>query len=351
MRSQVSDRRVDLAGGELWGLSPDASHLLDWAERVIEGELLPREAAAALLEVPNKDLLLLIHAAYVIRRHFYGNAIKLNMLINAKSGLCPEDCGYCSQSVRSTAPIPKYSYLSKETLLEGAAAAASLRASTYCIVASGRGPTDREIELLTESVREIKAKYPLRICACLGLLKEDQAKRLKEAGVDRYNHNLNTSERHHPEITTTHQYRDRVATIERVKAHQISPCAGIIVGMGEKEEDLLDLAYHLRSLGADSIPVNFLHPIEGTPLGSTQNSLTPTDCLKVLAMFRFVCPSKEIRVAGGREVNLRTLQPLALYIANSIFIGDYLTTKGQEPKQDVQMIADLGFDIEEIFRE
>ena len=186
----------------------------------------------------------------------------------------------------------------------------------------------------------------MKVCACLGLLTDDQAVELREAGVDRYNHNLNTSADHYERITTTHTYEDRVATLEAVKRAGISPCAGFIAGMGETDEQLVDVAFALRELDADSIPVNFLHPIDGTPLEG-RHELDPRRCLKVLALFRFVCPTKEIRVSGGREVNLRSLQPLSLLPANAIFIGDYLTTPGQAAEDDYRMIEDLGLEIEE----
>jgi biotin synthase len=186
----------------------------------------------------------------------------------------------------------------------------------------------------------------MKVCACLGLLSDADAILLSEAGVDRYNHNLNTSSDHHGKITTTHTYEDRVATVEAVKRAGISPCSGFIAGMGESDEQLVDLAFALRELDADSIPVNFLNAIPGTPLEGV-DELDPRRCLRILALLRLVCPSKEIRVAGGREVNLRSLQPLALYPANAIFIGDYLTTVGQAADSDYRMLADLGFEIEE----
>ncbi|CAM5229200.1 Biotin synthase OS=Lysinibacillus sphaericus OX=1421 GN=bioB PE=1 SV=1 [Lysinibacillus sphaericus] len=198
---------------------------------------------------------------------------------------------------------------------------------------------------MSEAVEEIKAKYGLKVCACLGLLKEEQAQQLKEAGVDRYNHNLNTSERHHSYITTTHTYEDRVNTVEVVKKHGISPCSGAIIGMKETKMDVVEIARALHQLDADSIPVNFLHAIDGTKLEGTQD-LNPRYCLKVLALFRYMNPSKEIRISGGREVNLGFLQPFGLYAANSIFVGDYLTTEGQEANSDYRMLEDLGFEIE-----
>jgi biotin synthase len=272
--------------------------------------------------------------------------VKLNMLINAKSGICPEDCGYCSQSRVSSAPIAKYRMLSRDVLVAGAHEAWNRKAATYCIVASGRGPSSRDLDEVTAAVRQIKRELPMKVCACLGLLSGDDAVRLKEAGVDRYNHNLNTSSDHHTNIVSTHTYDDRVRTLGAVKAAGISPCSGFIAGMGETDSQIVDVAGALAGLDIDSIPVNFLTPIEGTPLAGL-DELDPRRCLRILALLRFMCPSKEIRVAGGREVHLRSLQPLAMYPANAIFIGDYLTTEGQDAEDDYRMIEDLGFEIEE----
>lgn len=320
----------------------------DWnqlANQVLQGQAITQSEALALLEANDEEVLPILYAAYQIRKHYYGKQVKLNMIINAKSGLCPEDCGYCSQSIVSSAPVSKYSMLDKDTLLAGAQEALKRKAGTYCIVASGRGPSNRELEQVIEAVREIRATMPLKICACLGLLKPGQAERLAEAGVARYNHNLNTSRDHYTAITTTHSYEQREETVQTVKQAGMSPCSGVIIGMGERLTDIVEMAFALRELGADSIPINFLHAIEGTPLAGAGR--TPTlFALKVLALFRFVCADKEIRVAGGREISLRSLQPLALYAVNSIFVGDYLTTSGQETALDHQMIEDLGFEIE-----
>jgi biotin synthase len=287
-----------------------------------------------------------MHAAFRVRKHYYGKKVKLNLIINAKSGLCPEDCGYCSQSIVSQAPIDKYPLLEKNVLVDGARKAMELQVGTYCIVASGKGPTSKELDQVIEAVKEIKSAMPMKICTCLGILSQDQAERLKAAGVDRYNHNLNTSAGNFNNITTTHTYEDRVNTVEKVKVAGMSPCSGAIVGMGETNREIIEIAYALRELDADSIPVNFLNSIPGTPLENNKE-LNPHKCLKVLALMRFINPSKEIRVAGGREVNLRSLQPLALYAANSVFVGDYLTTEGQEASDDHRMIEDLGFEIED----
>ncbi|MGN8770878.1 biotin synthase BioB [Paenibacillus barengoltzii] len=317
-----------------------------FAEKALSGAVLTLEEGVSVLQANNDQLLPLMKAAYRVRRHYYGNKVKLNMIINAKSGLCPEDCGYCSQSLVSTASIPKYPLLDRETLVAGAREALQRKAGTYCIVASGRGPTDKELEQVVEAVAEIRATMPLKICACLGILREEQAEKLREAGVHRYNHNLNTSRANYPSITTTHTYDQRVATVETARAHGMSPCSGVIIGMGESDEEIVEMALALRELDADSIPINFLNAIPGTPLEHSER-VPALKALKVLALFRFICPTKEIRVAGGREISLRTLQPLSLYAANSIFVGDYMTTKGQDVTLDHQMIEDLGFEIEE----
>jgi biotin synthase len=321
---------------------------LSWeqlADKSLRGERLTLEEGLSVLQASDDELLAIMNAAYKVRKHYYGNKVKLNLIINAKSGLCPEDCGYCSQSIVSKAPIEKYPLLEKDVLVDGARKAMELKVGTYCIVASGKGPTHRELDQVIAAVKEIKSTMPMKICTCLGILSQEQAERLKEAGVDRYNHNLNTSEGNFNNITTTHTYDDRVNTVEKVKQSGMSPCSGAIVGMGETNHEIMEIAYALRELGADSIPVNFLNSIPGTPLENNKE-LNPRKCLKVLALMRFMNPTKEIRVAGGREINLRSLQALSLYAANSLFVGDYLTTEGQQASDDHRMIEDLGFEIE-----
>lgn len=317
-----------------------------YADKALAGEILTKEEALSVLEAPDEEILPLLHAAFRVRKTYYGKKVKLNMILNAKSGLCPEDCGYCSQSIVSTAPIEKYTLLDKESILAGAREAMSRKAGTYCIVASGRGATDKEVDQVVEAVKEIKQEMPLKICACLGIISEEKAIKLKNSGVDRYNHNLNTSASHHSQITTTHTYDNRVETVNNIKESGMSPCSGCIIGMGETKEDVYEIATQLRALDADSIPVNFLIPVDGTPLAGL-NELNPRYCLKVLALFRFINPTKEIRISGGREKNLRSLQVLGLYAANSLFVGDYLTTAGQDINADHQLIEDLGFEIEE----
>jgi biotin synthase len=322
--------------------APSIWHQL--ADRVLAGGTLTDDEALSVLECPDDELLDLLAAAYRVRRRWFGNEVQLYFLMNAKSGLCPEDCGYCSQSKVSEAEIPRYNLLSRDKLLDGARLAAEQKARTYCIVISARGPNEREMRAVTTIVPEIKQRYPLKICACLGLLTPDQARELKACGVDRVNHNLNTGESFYGEICTTHTFRDRLATLHAVRDAGLEMCSGGIIGMGERRQDVVDMAVTLRDLGVQSIPVNFLNPIEGTPLAG-RHDLNPRYCLKVLAMFRLVNPDRELRIAGGRELHLGSMQALGLYPANSIFVGDYLTTKGQPPDADFQMIRDLGFEI------
>ncbi len=287
-------------------------------------------------------MLEILAAAYRIRRRFFEDTVQLYFLMNAKSGLCPEDCSYCSQSKVATSEIPRYNLLSRDKLLEGARLAYERQSKTYCIVISAHGPNERELAAVESIVPEIKEKFDLKICACLGLLTDEQAERLKASGVDRVNHNLNTGRNFYGDICTTHTYDDRVNTLSAVRKAGMELCSGGIVGMGERDEDVVEMALELREQGVHSIPVNFLNPIDGTPLAGIDR-LTPRYCLKVLAMFRFTNPSCELRIAGGRELHLGSLQALGLYAANSIFVGDYLTTAGQAPEADDRMIEELGF--------
>ncbi|MDA8743664.1 biotin synthase BioB [Rubripirellula amarantea] len=314
------------------------------ADRVLGGESISRDEALSILKTPDDEVLDLLSAGFRIRQKHFGKTVQLYFLMNAKSGLCPEDCHYCSQSKISTAPVPKYNILKRDDLMEAARLAAERGAKTYCLVISARGPNERELSAVEQIVPEIKEKYNLDICACLGLLSREQADRLKACGVDRVNHNLNTSEDHYADICTTHTYADRVDTLRNVRDAGMEMCSGGIIGMGETHDDVVSMAFDLRDLGVQSIPLNFLNAIEGTPLQGNSD-LSPQDCLRALAMFRFVAPDRELRISGGRELHLRSLQPLGLYVANSLFVGDYLTTKGQAPEADYDMIRDLGFEV------
>jgi len=326
---------------------PAQAPVLEWrelAQRVLAGHRATADEALAILRAPDGELLDILAAAYQIRRRWFGNTVQLYFLMNAKSGLCPEDCHYCSQAKTATSDIPRYNLLSREKLLDGARVAAERGSKTYCIVISARGPSERELQAVEKIVPEIKSQYDLEVCACLGLLTPDQAQRLAACGVNKVNHNLNTSAEFYGQICTTHTYQDRVETLQAVRAAGLELCSGGIIGMGERDADVVQMALALRALEVESIPLNFLIDIEGTPLENSQR-LNPRYCLKALAMFRFVNPRSELRIAGGRELHLGSLQPLGLYAANSMFVGDYLTTKGQPPEADYKMIEEMGFAI------
>jgi len=305
-----------------------------------------RAQALSVLTSSDDDLLLVVAAGGRVRRHFFSNRVKLNLIVNMKSGLCPEDCSYCSQRRGSEADVLKYNWVDPIEAAETADRAVAGGAKRVCLVASGRGPTDRDIRRVAETVRVIKERHPdVEVCTSLGLLTKERAERLLDAGVYAYNHNLNTSEATYADICSTHTFADRVDTVGVAQEAGLSPCSGAIFGMGEHDEDIVDLAFDLRKLDPDSVPVNFLIPFAGTPLAE-QWQLTPQRCLRILALFRFFFPDVEVRIAGGRELHLRSLQTLGLHLANSIFLGDYLTSEGQAGSADLQMIADAGFVVE-----
>ncbi len=316
------------------------------AEKSLAGEELSREEALAVLNWPADDILTLMQGAFRVRQAHFGKRVKLNFLLNVQSGICPEDCGYCSQSRVSDAPVDKYKLMGPDDILEAAQKAIANKATRLCMVASMRGPTDKDVNAVAEAIRQVKAQHPqLELCACLGLLKDGQAERLESAGVTAYNHNLNTSERHYDDVCSTHTFADRLDTVSKVQKAGISACSGALFGMSETADDILEVAYRLREMQVESIPVNFLVPVPGTPFVAKEE-LTPLQCLRILALFRFLNPRSTLRIAGGRELHLRSLQPLGLFAANSIFVGDYLTTEGQAGNLDVEMIRDMGFELE-----
>ena len=317
---------------------------MDLAKRSLNGPALDEKELEALLgdDVP---LLPLLHEAFLVRSFHHGNRVRIHILNNARNARCPEDCSYCSQSAVTKAPVRPYEWKSKEELIEEARKAQAAGAFRYCIVASGRGPTRGQTSKLAEAVRAIKSEVDVEVCVSVGLLDEAEARELKEAGVDRLNHNLNTSERNYPAICSTHTYADRLATLRAAKKVGLSACSGMIIGMGESDTDIVEVACRLRELEVPSIPVNFLIPIDGNPL-QTDGSLSPERCLRTLALFRLANPAAEIRAAGGREGHLRSLAALALYPANSLFIEGYLTTRGEGAQATYRMIRDAGFVVE-----
>jgi biotin synthase len=314
------------------------------AERALADEAPSREDALWILDGEDVALLPLLHAAFVPREKHFGRGVMVHVLNNVQNGLCPEDCGYCSQSKVSDAAIRKYPIKSEEDILREAAAAAAAGASRYCMVLSGRGPTLGTTRKLADVIRKVKERHPIEVCLSAGLIEDEHAQILADAGLDRLNHNLNTSERHYPEICSTHTYADRVATIEAAKRHGIGSCSGLILGMGEESRDVVDVAFELRRLEVPSIPVNFLIPIEGNPV-QRDGSLSPERVLRALALMRFANPRAEVRIAGGREGHLRALGPLGLWPANSLFVEGYLTTRGDAVNETYRMIEDAGFTV------
>lgn len=324
------------------------TNFFTFARKSLATDVLSRDEAFAVIQTEDNNLRNLLSAAFTVREQSFGRKVKVCVLQNAQSGLCPEDCHYCSQSKISTAAIDKYRLLPKDQLLAGARKAVSAGASRYCMVTSGRGPQAREIAHMADAVQTIKAEFPtLEICVSLGLMDQSQAAELKESGVGWVNHNLNTSRRFYPEICTTHTYDDRVKTVQNVKRAGLSSCSGGIIGMGESDEDIVELAYATRELEIDSIPVNFLYPIAGTPLDHQRN-VDPVKGLKALCLMRFLNPHSEIRMAAGRELYLGNWSGLAFYPANSIFVEGYLTTPGQQAKAAHTLIEEAGFEVEQL---
>ena len=336
MSQPAANTTDDRSGHERW-------HAL--ADRILQGHRLSFDEGLSVLDAPDEQLLDLLSAVFRVRRRHFGTTVRLYFLMNAKSGLCSENCSYCSQSKQSKADIPRYDFVDRDRLLAGAEAAAERGAGTYCMVISARAPSEKEMLAVERIVPEIKRTFDLRVCVSLGMLNDAKAERLKACGVDRVNHNVNTSSKFYEEICTTHSYRDRVDTLAAVRRAGLELCSGGIIGLGEDPGEVVRMALELRELGVHAVPLNFLNPIEGTALAGA-DYLNPRYCLKGLALFRLANPTCELRIAGGREMHLGTMQSLGLYAADSIFVGDYLTTKGQMPEADLKMIREMGFQVE-----
>lgn len=314
------------------------------AQTGLRGEMLPDELCLRILTSPAIELLPLLDAAYQVRKKYTGKEVQLHIINNAQNGYCPEDCYYCAQAKSSNADIEAYSMKSDAEMLAEAQCTYESGAYRYCMVFAGRGPSKKRVEHLAKLISEIKSRYPIEVCLSAGLIDNEDAGTLKAAGLDRLNHNLNTSESHYPKICTTHTYQDRLDTLHAGQTAGIELCAGIIVGMGEAEKDVVEVAKTLRKLEVQSIPVNFLIPIPGNAL-SEASDLSPDYCLRVLCLYRFLNPRAEIRIAAGREVHLRSMEVMALYPANSLFVDGYLNTRGESRKKTLHMIKDAGFTI------
>ncbi|MEG3641154.1 biotin synthase BioB [Magnetococcus sp. PR-3] len=317
------------------------------ATAALAGQVPDQQSARRILTDPSVELLPLMQAAFRVRFHHFGRGVRIHILNNVQNGYCSEDCNYCVQAKNSKAPIQKYAIKSDEEILDGARKAYESGAYRYCMVSSGRNPHADRIDHMSKLIKEIKSRWPVEVCLSAGFLDADKARELKEAGLDRYNHNLNTADGHYGSICTTHSYGDRLDTLKQARSAGLEVCSGIIIGMGEKPEEIIEVASTLRGLNARSIPVNFYVHVEGSQLGEV-NQLTPEYGLRALALFRFFNPDAEVRAAGGRESNLRGLESMALYPANSLFAEGYLNTSGHVADKTVKLVEDAGFFVEKI---
>lgn len=314
------------------------------AEQSLAGQILDTAICQKILISPQIDIFPLVNAAYDVRKKYHGKVVSIHIINNAQNGYCPEDCHYCAQAKSSQADIQEYPLKPDAEIFAEAKSAYESGAFRYCMVFAGRGPSERRTEHLANLIRQIKAQYPIEVCVSAGLMNKEKAQILKNAGLDRLNHNLNTSEKNYPNICTTHTYADRLNTLKAAKEVGLEVCSGIIAGMGETTTDLIDVALQLRKVNAKSIPINFLMSIKGTNL-KEHSVLTPEYCLRIVCLFRFLNPAAEIRIAAGREIHLRELEILSLYAANSLFMDGYLNTQGSSRLKTLQMIRDAGFTI------
>jgi biotin synthase len=325
------------------------AHLAQLTDRIIGGDSLSRDEAIALTHLEGEaDILTLCAAADRVRQACCGNTVDLCSIVNVKSGGCSENCGFCAQSAHHPGEdSPIYGLKPQAEIVAQAKAAAAAGAKRFCLVSQGRGPKyskSNEFAEVLATVREIIATTAIKPCCALGEVTPEQAQQLRDAGVTRYNHNLEASEAFFPEIVTTHSWRDRVETIQHLKAAGIQACSGGILGLGERWEDRIDLALALRELEVESVPLNLLNPRDGTPLGE-QNRLDPYEALHAIALIRLLLPHQILRYAGGREAVMGDLQALGLKAGiNAMLIGHYLTTLGQPPETDHAMLDALGLE-------
>ena len=307
---------------------------------------LSREDALAILNTPDESLEELISFAETFRRKYKGNHVSIHILTNARSGNCSQDCAYCAQSCRSKADIDKYKWVANEKLYEDNDFVNEHHLSRHCIGLSGMKFTDAEIEVLAEKIRKMKADGT-HLCCSIGFLTEHQAKVLKEAGLDRINHNLNSSRNYYPNICSTHTFDQRVANIRMLQGLGYEICSGGIIGMGESREDVVDMLMELREIQPEALPINFLLPIPGTPLEHADMSVLSTAyCMKVLCLARLLVPKADIRCAAGREVYFKGEENMLLRVVDSIFASGYLTAGGQGIRDTIQAIEAAGFTYE-----
>lgn len=312
-------------------------------DKVLEGGSVNTKEIYPLLETKGPDIIELAAVANRVREEFNGNEIDLCSLLNAKSGRCPEDCGFCAQSAHYKTEALVYPMMDTNRIVEEAKKAQRKGIGRFCLITSGRELNDEEFETILRALDRIRRETTLDLDCSLGTLSKERAESLKKVGVTRYNHNVEAAESHFPQICSTHSFRDRVKTIEVLKEQGFSICCGGIIGLGESPQQRLELAFSLRQLGIDCIPFNILNPRPGTPLEHSE-SIPPMEIIKTISLFRLVLPKGTIKIAGGREANLRDLQSLALLAgANGLIVGNYLTTPGRNAEDDFRMIKDLGF--------
>ena len=317
--------------------------IIEYAEKVLKGGEISREEAIELIKVPDQDTMLLLAMADRIRQRFNGDEVDVCAIVNARSGRCPENCKFCAQSAHYHTGVTEYPLLSVDELVAAAKKAKEAGAVRFSIVTSGRGQSKADdFENILQALTRIREEVSIEICTSLGILTPEQANKLKEVGVTRYHANIETAPSHFPDICSTHSYEDKMSTIQAAKDAGIRVCSGGILGLNETPEQRVEMAFELKRLNIDSIPLNLLNQIEGTPFENNK-SLTALEILRAFAVFRFILPKALIRTAGGREVNLRDLQALALNGGmNGIMVGGYLTTGGRRPEDDKTMLKDLG---------
>lgn len=308
-----------------------------------ESRPLTREEAVEILNLPESENENLLECAYALRTKYKGKKVSVQLLTNVRSGNCSQNCAYCAQSCESHAPIEKYRRVSDEKLYGDNDLVDEKHLARHCIGLSGIKFTDEEIEDLAARIRVMK-KNDTQICCSIGFLTEKQAKMLKEAGLDRINHNLNSSRSFYPEICSTHTYDQRVNNIKMLQGLGFEICSGGIIGMGESKEDVVDMLMDLREINPQSVPINFLLPIQGTRLADRDISgLTPEYCMKVLCLARLMIPKSDIRCAAGREVYFKGIEPKLFKVVDSIFASGYLTAGGQGIDDTMRMIEEAGF--------
>ena len=313
------------------------------ANQSLRNEPISREDAHYLMQINSDEIYDVFYWANQIRLRYFGHSIKACSIVSAKQGRCTEDCSFCSQSARYHTGIEEFPLIDSNNILDAAKYAEQTDSDSIGIVTSGQGiSSSRDLRGICTAIEKIAKNTHVHPHGSFGILTRETAESLVKSGLKRLNHNLETSERFFPNVCSTHTFMDRINTIRCAREAGLEICSGAIFGIGEGIDDRIDLAFTLKMLDVDVVPLNFLHPISGTPL-ENHIPLTPMEALKIISVFRFVLPDKEIKIAGGRERNLRDLQSWMFYAgANSTMIGNYLTTTGRKVEDDFQMIKDLG---------